>query len=224
MPASECCPGQRKGVVSRVYFISAHPVRLQSGMRLFQLCRPRLFHVPLPTGKTKSAITRLVRAPCNQYEISRCFSCAHSVSGGKQSQMAWQHPNTSWGGTLLSGRIGFHQRHVLQKGIHLSADSRQRLCSVLLPELHSGQGNTELTGQLRLCVASCHAPCANLLTEGCRRRRKGLSEQKRLALRALNGVNRPVANSQQRHRALVAIMASRGPGRCAWVVRRLHAL
>ena len=34
MPASECCPGQRKNVVWRVYFISARSVRFQSGMRL----------------------------------------------------------------------------------------------------------------------------------------------------------------------------------------------
>jgi hypothetical protein len=38
LPASERCPGQHKGKVSRVYFTSARPVRFRSGMRLVQLC------------------------------------------------------------------------------------------------------------------------------------------------------------------------------------------
>ena len=43
LPASYCCPGQRKGAVLRVCFTSARPVRFRSGMRPFQLCRPNDF-------------------------------------------------------------------------------------------------------------------------------------------------------------------------------------
>ena len=42
LPTSYCCPGQHKGVVSRVCFTSAGPIRLRSWMRLSQLCRPGL--------------------------------------------------------------------------------------------------------------------------------------------------------------------------------------
>ena len=55
------------------------------------------------------------------------------------------------------------------------------------------------------------------LPEGVRRMMPGLPGESSAAettcFRALNCANRPVAITQQRHRALVAIVASRGPGR-----------
>ena len=118
------------------FFHSARPDRLRSWMRLAQLCQPRLCHEPTATGKTETAIARLVRAAMHLHRISRCFSCAHSVSGGKAVQMVWQHPNTLSSITPLLGWLYIGRCGVIQKGFHLSTDSRQRLCPVLFPELH----------------------------------------------------------------------------------------
>jgi len=80
--------------------------------------------------------------------------------------------------------------------------------TVLFPKFDGREGNIEFPRHLCLRVAVSDTSGAKPFPERCRVERKRFSEQKCLVLKALNGVNRATANTQQRYRAVV--LAARG--------------